>query len=46
MARIEVAADDIARAVEESVRRAIVELLRELGYAYVALDLEGFAAAA
>lgn len=42
LARLEVAQQDIAHAAEESVRRAIVKLLRDLGYAYVALDLEGF----
>ena len=42
VARIEVGEDDIPRAAEESVRRAIVEHLRGLGYSYVALDLQGF----
>lgn len=42
LARIEVRSGDIARAAEESVRRAIVEYLHELGYAYVTVDLEGF----
>jgi uncharacterized protein len=42
VARIELSGADIARAAEESVRRAIVRHLRELGYVYVALDLEGF----
>jgi uncharacterized protein len=42
LARIEVLSGDIARATEESVRRAIVQYLRELGYAYVTVDLEGF----
>jgi uncharacterized protein len=42
LARLEVAREDIARAAEESVRHAIVKLLRDLGYVYVALDLEGF----
>jgi uncharacterized protein len=42
LARVEVGAPDIARAAEESTRRAIVRHLRELGYVYVALDLEGF----
>jgi uncharacterized protein len=42
VARVEVPADDITRAAEASVRRAIVSSLRELGYAYVSLDLEGF----
>jgi len=41
-ARIEVGEDDIPRAAEGSVRRAIVEHLRGLGYGYVALDLQGF----
>lgn len=42
LARIEVLKDDVARAAEEEVRRAIVGYLRELGYVYVTLDLEGF----
>lgn len=42
LARIEVDRKDVARAAEESVRRAIVRHLRGLGYKYVALDLEGF----
>jgi uncharacterized protein len=42
LARIEVVGKDVARAAEESVRRAIVGHLRGLGYTYVALDLEGF----
>lgn len=42
LARIEVLGRDIPRAAEESVRRAIVGYLRELGYAYVTVDLEGF----
>jgi uncharacterized protein len=42
IARIEVSGPDIARAAEEPVRRAIVKSLRELGYVYVTLDLEGF----
>jgi uncharacterized protein len=42
LARLEVDQKDVARAAEESVRRAIVSHLRGLGYKYVALDLEGF----
>jgi pyridinium-3,5-biscarboxylic acid mononucleotide sulfurtransferase len=42
LARIEVRGEDIARAADESVRHAIVKRLRALGYAYVALDLDGF----
>jgi uncharacterized protein len=40
VARIEVPADQIARAVE--LRGSIVEAIGELGYAYVTLDLKGF----
>jgi len=42
LARVEVPVDDIPQVVEGSGRRAIVSCLRKLGYAYVALDLEGF----
>lgn len=42
VARVELSGADIPLAVEESVRHAIVKRLRELGYVYVALDLEGF----
>jgi len=51
VARIEVSVGDMARLIgpvgapgdgEASVRRGIVGHLRALGYAYVALDLEGF----
>ena len=42
LARVEVDAADLGRAVEEPVRHTIVSLLHEVGYLYVALDLEGF----
>ena len=42
IARIELRPDDIARAAEPSVRAAILAALKPLGYAYVALDLEGY----
>ena len=42
VARIELSEDDIPRAAEAPVGRAIVEHLRGLGYSYVALDLQGF----
>jgi uncharacterized protein len=42
VARIELGGPDISQAAEESVRHAIVRRLRELGYLYVTLDLEGF----
>ena len=40
LARIEVGAEDMGRAFEE--RQAVVRAVRQAGYAYVALDLEGF----
>ena len=42
LARVELPAGDLARAMEPSVRAAIVEGLKAAGYAFVALDLEGF----
>ncbi|MCC7123977.1 MAG: ATP-dependent sacrificial sulfur transferase LarE [Acidobacteria bacterium] len=41
-ARIEVARDEMARALEPAVNTAIVTGLRTLGYRYVALDLQGY----
>ena len=42
VARIEVERADVARLTEPAVRERVVRGLRELGYRYVALDLEGF----
>jgi pyridinium-3,5-biscarboxylic acid mononucleotide sulfurtransferase len=42
LARIEVDAPEIPRAAQEVTREAIVGYLREIGYNYVTLDLEGF----
>jgi len=42
VARIEVAADALARFADESFRREVVEHLKSLGFNYVSLDLEGF----
>ncbi len=42
LASIEVEEKELPRLVEESVRRAIVHHLRELGFGYVTVDLEGF----
>jgi uncharacterized protein len=41
-ARIEVPAAEITRVVEPANRERIVARLRELGYAYVTLDLQGY----
>ncbi|MCX7680565.1 MAG: ATP-dependent sacrificial sulfur transferase LarE [Anaerolineae bacterium] len=42
LARIEVPEAEIARLARAEVREEVVRLLRELGYRYVTLDLEGF----
>ncbi len=42
LARLEVLEDDIPRLVAPTARRQIARHLRELGYRYVTLDLEGF----
>jgi uncharacterized protein len=42
-ARIELEAHDIARLAQEPLRSHCVAALRELGYAFVSVDLEGFA---
>ena len=42
LARMEVPADDIARLADPAVRESLSRRLRELGFKYVTLDLEGF----
>ncbi|MBL8880513.1 MAG: ATP-dependent sacrificial sulfur transferase LarE [Phycisphaerales bacterium] len=42
LARIELPVAELARLADASVRRAIDERLRDLGYRYVTLDLRGF----
>ncbi|HEX77067.1 MAG TPA: ATP-dependent sacrificial sulfur transferase LarE [Dehalococcoidia bacterium] len=42
VARIEVGPEDIAPLSQEAQRQKVVAQLRELGYAYVTLDLEGY----
>ena len=42
IARIEVQPDDFSRLLAESTRALIVSELKDLGYAYVTFDLEGF----
>jgi uncharacterized protein len=41
-ARIEVETEAIARFMDKDVRRQVVSRLRELGFRFVALDLEGY----
>jgi len=42
-ARVEVEEGEIARLLDDALRTRIVDGLRNCGYAFVALDLEGFA---
>jgi uncharacterized protein len=42
LARIEVPSADIARLADPVVRKALVLRLKELGFRFVTLDLEGF----
>lgn len=42
LARIEVAPEEIPRLAEPECREGIVSKLKEIGYRYVALDLEGY----
>jgi uncharacterized protein len=42
LARIEVPAGEIVRLARDEVREGIVRRLKELGFRYVTLDLEGF----
>lgn len=42
MARIELDPQDISRLFDEDLRLKIVERLKEIGYRYVALDLQGY----
>jgi uncharacterized protein len=41
-ARIEVEAHDVARLLDTALRARVVQGLRDAGYAFVSLDLEGF----
>jgi uncharacterized protein len=42
VARLEVPADALARLCEPELRQALVDRLKQLGFKYVTLDLEGF----
>lgn len=42
VARLELAADQLGRALEPDIRTAIVEELKAIGYRYVSLDLQGY----
>jgi uncharacterized protein len=42
MARIEVGAEEFARFFDGEVRESVTRALKKIGYAYVALDLQGY----
>jgi pyridinium-3,5-biscarboxylic acid mononucleotide sulfurtransferase len=42
LARLEVAANEIAKLADDSLRSTIASRLREIGFRYVTIDLEGF----
>jgi uncharacterized protein len=42
LARLEVPADEVARLVQEPLRRELIDQLRTIGFRFVTLDLEGF----
>ncbi len=42
MARIEVPEGDICKLLDQSLRRQVTSKLREIGYTYVSLDLQGY----
>jgi len=42
IARLEVERSDLSRTIQADVRQRIVDRLKELGYVYVTMDLEGF----
>ena len=42
LARIELGPDEFARAIQDPVRSTIVRALKDLGYRYVTLDIQGY----
>lgn len=42
MARIEVSLEDLGRFLEPGIREAVVFLLKEIGYQWITVDLEGY----
>jgi len=42
LARVELAPDELARGLEPKMATAIAQALKAAGFAYVALDLEGY----
>ena len=42
LARLEIGRDELARALDESIRQQIVQELRAIGYQHVTVDLQGY----
>jgi uncharacterized protein len=42
MARIEVGAEEFARFFDAEARESVMRALKQIGYAYVTLDLQGY----
>ena len=42
LARIEIYQEEMARLLEGSIREKVVDRLKEIGYKYITLDLQGF----
>jgi len=42
IARIEVPSEEVSRFLDEEVRRTVVRVLKQLGFPYVTLDLQGY----
>jgi uncharacterized protein len=42
LARIEILKEEMVRLMDGSLREKVVDHLREIGYRYVTLDLQGF----
>jgi len=42
LARIEVGANDVARFLDAEIRGSVTSALKQIGYAYVTLDLQGY----
>jgi uncharacterized protein len=42
LARIEVGVDEVERLLDQKVRESVTQALKEIGYAHVALDLQGY----
>jgi pyridinium-3,5-biscarboxylic acid mononucleotide sulfurtransferase len=42
LARLEVAADEIVKLASDEIRSTVARMLREVGFRYVTIDLEGF----